>query len=294
MTNEVVSIYIPTCNRRSLLERAVKSVLDQTYPKIEVIVANDASSDGTREFLDEWARGEPRLIPIHHETRRGAPAARNNAIRAATGFFITGLDDDDEFLPDRIERFVEAWDTSRMTDPSRSCIFTDSLMFDGFRSKITTDRKDCVSYLDLFVHNFVGNQVFCPRDYLLSVGGFDEQLPAWQDLDLFIRLLRQHGHATRISAANYVCHIEPSRERISKNATNRYFAFERIVAKYPVLTADLRHALFLQIFAGYGTTPAIADWRRLLRERAHARHLIRLFRIGARNSLRNRLSILRR
>jgi glycosyltransferase involved in cell wall biosynthesis len=108
--DRLVSIYLPTHNRRRLLERAVDSVLNQTYRNIELIVVNDGSTDDTSPFLHEKCQLDQRLIPIINPTSLGPSKSRNIAVMAAKGTFITGLDDDDEFTPDRIARFVDYWD----------------------------------------------------------------------------------------------------------------------------------------------------------------------------------------
>jgi glycosyltransferase involved in cell wall biosynthesis len=101
----LVSVVIPVHNREGLIDRAVDSVLRQTYGNFELLVVDDASTDGTVARL--LARGaEPRLRLLRHEVNRGAAAARNTAIRAARGEFIAFLDSDDEWLPEKLERQV--------------------------------------------------------------------------------------------------------------------------------------------------------------------------------------------
>jgi glycosyltransferase involved in cell wall biosynthesis len=282
-----VTVYIPTHNRRKLVERAINSVLAQTYQDLEIIVVNDASSDGTMEYLDQVALSEPRLVVIHTRKPLGAGAARNRALEIATGQLLTGLDDDDEFGPTRIADFVSEWTAMGALTDEISCLFTDSLLVDGVRSFVTTDRKEVVSYRELFQHNFIGNQVFCPTKRILEIGGFDEGLPAWEDLDLFIRLLRRYGPARRLSVASYICHIERNRDRISNNAANHHLAFEMISEKTRGLPAQLHQQLFLQLFSPfYGTIPTISDWRRLLVWRAPPTLLARLLRANIRNLIR--------
>src|SRR5512144_610930 len=98
-----VSVYLPTRNRAASLQRAVDSVLAQTHADFELIVVDDGSSDGTRQCLEDAQRSDARVRAIHHAVSRGAPASRNAAIAAARGEWLTGLDDDDEFLPRRLE-----------------------------------------------------------------------------------------------------------------------------------------------------------------------------------------------
>ena len=102
----LVSIYLPTRNREALLRRAINSVLTQTYTTLELIVVDDGSTDGTHTYLDTVRTGDSRIQVIRNEVSLGAPLSRNLAIRAARGEFITGLDDDDYFHPQRLATLV--------------------------------------------------------------------------------------------------------------------------------------------------------------------------------------------
>lgn len=93
---KLVSAIITTHNRLSLLKRAVESALSQTYKNIEVIVVDDASTDGTPEYCNELPL---RYIYIPKEESRGGNHARNLGILAAKGEYVAFLDDDDYWLP---------------------------------------------------------------------------------------------------------------------------------------------------------------------------------------------------
>jgi len=284
--SELVSVYLPTRNRRDLLERAISSVLRQSHENIELIVSNDCSTDGTRDYLDDLASRERRLIPLHNEAPNGAPAARNRAIHKSKGRFITGLDDDDEFRTDRIELFVSEWKAQEASGNSIACLFSESVMTDGVTSKTTTDRKSRVVYRDLFEHNYIGNQVFCPREHLIDIGGFDERMRAWQDLETFMRLVMRHGEARLVPEATYVCHIERDRDRISTNPRLLRSAFEMIKNKHADVPDELHQLLFLQMFSPfYRVKPTLADWKQLVEWRAPPRVMARMLRATARNNL---------
>jgi glycosyltransferase involved in cell wall biosynthesis len=284
--NPLVSVYLPTRNRRRLLERAIASVLRQTYEPIELIVVNDASTDGTRGYLDELAAREPSVVVVHSDSAVGAPAARNRAINMATGQFITGLDDDDEFCEDRISLFVSYW--NRLGDDAKqvACLFSKSITTDGVTHQIASDRKDWVKFTDLFRHNYIGNHIFCPTERLVSIGGFDERMPAWQDLELFMRLVRHYGQARLIPKATYKCYVD-DRERISKDSRRIRNAYDIIASKYGHLSPALNLQLFLQIFSSYyGILPSASDWRKVLAAGAPPKLILRLFRATIVNYLR--------
>ena len=110
VTTLTISVYIPTHNRVDLLAVAVGSVLAQEFADFELIVVDDASTDGTAEFLESAAASDRRIRFIRNDSPCGAPTSRNRAIMEATGNFITGLDDDDTVRAATTER------ASRMLD----------------------------------------------------------------------------------------------------------------------------------------------------------------------------------
>src|SRR6516164_3988267 len=98
-----IAIMIPTKDRRDLLARCLKSALDQTVPADEIIVVNDGSTDGTKEFLDEFVKSHATVHVIHREKNGGVNSARNQGTKIVKSDWVANLDDDDEFLPTTIE-----------------------------------------------------------------------------------------------------------------------------------------------------------------------------------------------
>jgi FkbM family methyltransferase len=104
MIEKRVCVLIPTRNRVSLLERSLSSVLDQSSLPDEVVVVNDASTDGTRQFLENFVKNHPstHVIVIHQDVNGGVNVARNQGIRSSSSDWIMFLDDDDEFMTDAV------------------------------------------------------------------------------------------------------------------------------------------------------------------------------------------------
>ena len=98
----LVSVIIPTYNRAHFLERAINSVLGQTFTDFELIVADDGSNDSTPDVLKKF---QDRLIGIHQE-HAGVSAARNAGIQHSIGRLLAFLDSDDEWYPDKLNRQV--------------------------------------------------------------------------------------------------------------------------------------------------------------------------------------------
>ena len=105
-----VSVVIPTHNRAGFLQAAIQSVLNQTFQDFEIIVVDDASEDQTTEIVRSFS--DPRIRYMRHESNKGQGASRNDGIRQASGEYIALLDDDDEWLPEKLAKQVALLDSS--------------------------------------------------------------------------------------------------------------------------------------------------------------------------------------
>lgn len=259
----LVSVYLPTKNRLALLQRAVASVLAQTHEALELIVADDGSTDGTAHWLAQLSAQDARVHCIRHAQSRGAPAARNQAIRQARGEWITGLDDDDRFLPDRLARFVAHAARLDAAGTRYSGLYACERI-ESARGVQTLRKPAAVGFESLFHYNPIGNQIFARRAHYLAAGLFDEAMPAWQDLDLFLRMVHQGGPAQRVAHCTYVLADDARADRISRQHKSRLLqAHARIVAKWPDVHAVHKQRLYLQLLAPfYGFALEASDLRR--------------------------------
>lgn len=100
--NELISVVIPTYNRKDKLPACIASVLAQTYPNLEVIVVDDASTDGTERLFDRGT--DPRVHYVRYGDNRGACYARNLGAQRAHGSFLAFQDSDDLWHPDKLQK----------------------------------------------------------------------------------------------------------------------------------------------------------------------------------------------
>jgi glycosyltransferase involved in cell wall biosynthesis len=215
----LVSVYIPTYNRRNLLERAVDSVLSQTYRNIELIVVDDGSSDGTLDYLEKMVGEDSRLRFFQNDRNSGASFSRNRAIFLAEGEFITGLDDDDYFLSNRVELFINNW---VLSSRDTTALYSNLLRTSKSGLKKASSRISSCTYSELVYANWPGNQIFTRTKWLRDIGGFDTDLPAWQDIDCWYRLLvKTRGTAYRVPEYSYVLDVNHDHERISQKSAEK-------------------------------------------------------------------------
>jgi glycosyltransferase involved in cell wall biosynthesis len=103
---------MPTRNRLEWIGESLQSLLTQTIKEIEIIVIDDASDDGTKEFLDEWAASFPVVKVIHNEKQMGGGVSRNIGMKAATAPIIAICDDDDINADQRAEIILKHFEVN--------------------------------------------------------------------------------------------------------------------------------------------------------------------------------------
>ena len=99
-----VSFIIPVYNVEKYLKKCIKSVLDQSYKNIEVLLIDDGSTDGSPKICDDYAKKDSR-IKVFHKENEGLSATRNLGVKLSTGKYITFIDSDDTISEDFCERY---------------------------------------------------------------------------------------------------------------------------------------------------------------------------------------------
>ncbi len=188
-----VSVIIPTYNRARAADRAVRSVLHQSYQDLEIIVVDDGSTDDTQKVIEEL--DDQRLRYIRHERNRGGSAARNTGIEAAHGHYIAFLDSDDEWLPQKLERQAQFLQSS---EPSVGAVCAGFVVVDerGHTGGVRIPSDRSVTLDELFCRNSIGtaSTVVVKRECFERVQ-FDPAMESCQDWDMWIRLAKRYKFA---------------------------------------------------------------------------------------------------
>lgn len=219
-TQPAVSIYIPTHNRPELLERAIDSCLAQSHVDFEVLVSDDGSGPETEKLVRAKMERDSRIRFFRSPKPRGACHARNVAINSARGEFITGLDDDDEFPPERISTLLAHWREGYSFVCANMSVRNSGEEGPG-KPFYATRRNLEFDYSDLLFKNCASNQVFTKTTYLQGIGGFNEELKKFQDWDTWLRLAHRYGPFLRLSDPLYILYNYPTLTRVSKAITHK-------------------------------------------------------------------------
>lgn len=202
---------IPTKDRPELLKRAIDSVLMQSWPSLEVVVVDDGSGSETAQVLEKIREKGVPLRFVRNRVSKGAAASRNIALEMAKGEYVSGLDDDDVWYPNRLERLFEA-----LAEGYSAAAAWDLFMRNG-RMQVWKKPPE-IGYEDLLWYNRIGNQVLVRRSRLQELGGYDEDLPSAQDYDLWLRLTRRFGPIRIVQEALQTVFEERNRRRITTGA----------------------------------------------------------------------------
>jgi glycosyltransferase involved in cell wall biosynthesis len=255
MSEPLVSVVTPTKNRLRLLLETMKSVQHQTLTRWEHIIVDDGSDDGTAEDVPRRVDTDPRLryLPRMGE-RTGANVCRNQGLAAAVADLIVFLDSDDVLEPNCLARRVEIMQRNQDLD----FIVSGMGAFVNTPGDVDRDHGNDLLGDDLlgFLYFELPWQTTGPtwrRQTLERLGGFDEELPSWQDVDLHVRALATGCRYLRVPDVDYHMRWQMDHAKVSimqrrapdhlKMAEQTLAKFERVVRDGPGMTWVRQRAL---------------------------------------------------
>jgi glycosyltransferase involved in cell wall biosynthesis len=231
----LVSVIIPTFRRSDFLVRSIKSAINQSYKNIEIIVVDDnQGNDFYRVEVKSKIKnnfGTDTLTYIEHGSNKGLPAARNTGIRAAKGQFIAFLDDDDEWLPQKIEKQMELFESLSESYGVVSCGWNLIHSVNHYEKQVYPNARGDLSKILGVNHFSPPSMILVKRSFLEAVQGFDENFRWRQDVELYFRL-SQHCLFDFVDEClvNYYFH-EGS---MSRNVEQKLNAINQFIDKHKV------------------------------------------------------------
>jgi colanic acid biosynthesis glycosyl transferase WcaA len=236
---------MPTWNRQQLAIRAINSVLRQDYDHWEMLIVDDCSSsfEQLQRFVEEL--DDRRVRYIRNDFNSGACSVRNQAIGQATGELITGIDDDDEWTPNRLSVFLE----HKHQLVTHAFLYANDYVCEGQvysqPASLPLYPKSPFSLKLFYKRNIIGNQVFTYADRFRACL-FDTTLAAAQDYDIFLRMVVEYGQPWKVEDATQILHINHGEMQITKSPKKfaGYFhfyqkhkdKFDRASKKYQLFT----------------------------------------------------------
>ncbi|MBN9886271.1 glycosyltransferase family 2 protein [Salipiger abyssi] len=292
-----ISVIMANYCGAEFLGAAIASVLRQTHADLELIVADDASTDDSVAIVRDWAARDPRVRLLEAQRNGGAAAARNRCIDAARGEWIAIADSDDIMHPDRLRRLLAAAEDSGAPIVCDDMVFVSDSPLAAGRTLLETLAL-CEPYeitAEALIASDLPDSAQPPLGYLkpliarhaISDLRYDESLQISEDFDFYLRLLRAGHRAIALPDPMYLYrrHAQSLSYRLSADAVARMIAaHERIAADadrtlIPVLTrrsAALKHQLaFENLVEALKSRQMIAAAGALLRRPTLMRNLAR-------------------
>ena len=191
----LVSVVIPTYSRNDQLGRAVDSVLNQTHALVEIIVVDDNHADSeyrakAQEIMKAY-EDNPRVTYIQNEKNMGGSGARNVGIEASHGDYIAFLDDDDAYLPEKVEKQLHLFFTSRVEKLALVYCYVEHIDNEGRHLCYVRTKKRGNSVYDAIMEDCIAatSQWMVKKEYVEAVGNFTI-VPSKQDSTLILKLLQ--------------------------------------------------------------------------------------------------------
>ena len=234
--NPTVTAIVTTYDRPTHLRRALESVHAQTYDDLELVVVDDHSPTSARDVVAEV--DADRFTDVHfqrHETNRGANAARNTAMGFATGEFVAFLDDDDQWLPEKIEKQLGAF---RECGPDVGVVYAGKrvLTEDGAEDRIPPAVDGDLTKV-LLCENVVNTiSTLMVRSDVAKATPLDESYPSWADLEWYIRLSERTSFA--VIQEPLIVYEFDSHNRLSEDVWKKIAAYHRYLEDFDDLASE--------------------------------------------------------
>lgn len=191
LQSPLISVIIPTHNRAQELKRSVESVLKQTRQDFEIIIISDGSTDNTPDTVTSF--NDPRIRFFQHEVCKGASAARNTGLRAAKGKYIAFLDDDDEWLPTKLEKQLPVIEKS---PPEVGLVYAWMEYFKNGESRgLRAPELRGNVFVEMLDKQAIGGcpTIIIKREVIERIGFFDESLPRGNDGNYWRRITKYYN-----------------------------------------------------------------------------------------------------
>lgn len=223
------SIIIPSYNRANTLDRAIRSVLVQSYHACEVVVVDDGSTDNTRNVLESF----PQVI-YHYQVNSGVSAARNKGAEISSGDWLIFLDSDDELEIDSLFQF-----SNRLESHSFTQVVQGSYLFVEGKSTIIRNVK-------LGEVGFVSGSFVIKKELFITIGGYDSKLKFGENTELKFRLDKSNIKIEQFDFVAFKYHSATNEG--SKNLVNMRDSITYILAKHEdYLSPHVKHLYFQNI-----------------------------------------------
>ena len=250
--DDLVSVIIPTYNTNNSLKRAIKSVLDQTYMKIEIIVVDDNNLNSTGrkncERIMQCYKLNSKVKYVKHKQNINGSAARNTGVANSKGFYIAFLDDDDFFYKEKIEKQIQFMKKNNYDFCSCYCKIYKNIYSFKIKENYISDV--------LFLKKAPQTSSFVlTKNLFLKLNGFDETYIRHQDYEFLIRacLVTKIGILPEVlyERANNNVDNRAKGEKLEKVKEKFLSDFENVITLYKINKKKIIGKNYASVFLAY-------------------------------------------
>ena len=241
-----ISVYITCFNKVKFIEKAIKSVLDQSLPADEIIVVDDNSTDGSKELIKSIANDYPgKIAPIFNQSNLGISKCRNIAMEKLKGQYVTFLDGDDYYLPHKLEKEYHILTNNSLLDAVYSNFI--NISEDGNQTGVFSSESDNPANGEILINTFKRKyNVSSGNNYIYemmkvksarTIGLYDTSLLIWEDWDFRIRFASKfhYGYNPQISST-----YRRTNNSLSRSNPKIHYQYQwRIVEKNMPILSEL-------------------------------------------------------
>jgi len=235
MSAPTVSVLMPAYNGEKYIGQAIESVLSQSFSDLELIVVDDGSVDDTMAIVERYM-SDSRLVCLESVGNKGVAAARNRALSHSNGRFISFLDQDDAWLPNKLEVQVKILEDN----PDVAMVHSDVMVMDevGFvvnRDDYLVSMDSVINVRNIFPELFARCDiqvltVLLRKSVLDNTGWFNEELAGVDDYELWLRIAKRYSVAhIKTALAMYRKHPQQESNNGYKQLSLRLRALETFV-----------------------------------------------------------------
>jgi len=209
MKDDLVSVIVPNYNNEEYLSECIQSILKQTHSNVEIVIVDDASTDGSVNLIKKLMEANSCMRLVQNQVNKGVTKSKHLAILSSTGSYLTSLDSDDFFIDaEKIEKELEAV----LKHGEGAIGFSKIVLVGSDGEPLFPNAKNNIQEGDIFEEVFL-RACMIPRDFLFTkdqyfeAGGFDEKIPIYEDWDLKVRLAKRNRfHYSHVDGIAYRRH----------------------------------------------------------------------------------------
>ncbi len=191
----LISVIVANYNNAKYLPQCIDSILRQTYPNIEIVIADDCSTDSSVDIIRDYSKKHSNITPIFNEINLGVAANRHKAITHASGDYITTLDSDDVFINARKLEMEFNLIQEKKKSENKDVIAFSKVAFLNEKGKYIDEvskyyeSKEGFILEDVILRNCeIPHDFFMRKEIYFEAGGYDSEFLIYEDWDLKIRL----------------------------------------------------------------------------------------------------------